>query len=78
MGLPEILRLPLNSHPMAPLVAAAYDLAVVPASQTVYDSIYLALARSRGCRMATADRAFFEEMVVRGDAADLIWVTDPI
>ena len=76
--LDEVLRLPLYSHPMAPLVAAAHDLAVAPASQTVYDSIYLTLARSRGCRMATADRAFFDEMVARGDAADLIWVTDPI
>ena len=41
-------------------------------------AVKLTLARSRGCRMATADRAFFDEMVARGDAADLIWVTDPI
>src|SRR3954470_3687606 len=48
--LDEVIALPLNSHPMVGLVAAAYDLAVVPAFQTVYDSIYLVLARSRGCR----------------------------
>jgi predicted nucleic acid-binding protein len=73
----EVLRLPLMSYPMAPLLAAAYDLAVAPAPQTVYDSIYLTLARSIGCRMATADRAFYEGMVARGDGADLIWVADP-
>jgi predicted nucleic acid-binding protein len=71
-------KVSLTVHPMAPLLEAAYDLAVGPERPTVYDSCYLALARALGCRLVTADRSFYEAMSRSPDGSLLLWVADPI
>ena len=58
----RLLQVPLTVHPMPPLLGAAFDLAVGPERATVYDCCYLALARDLGCRLVTADRAFYDAM----------------
>ncbi len=70
--------LDLTVHPMAPLLEGAYDLAVGPERLTVYDSCYLALARALGCRLVTADRAFYDALIKSPHGAHLHWVSDPI
>jgi predicted nucleic acid-binding protein len=71
-------RVSLTIHPMAPLLEAAYDLAVGPERPTAYDSSYLALARALGCRMVTADRSFYDAISRSPHASHLLWVADPI
>jgi predicted nucleic acid-binding protein len=65
-------------HPMAPLLEAAYDLAVGPERPTVSDSCYLALAHALGCRLVTADRSFYDAMRISALGSRLLWVADPI
>jgi predicted nucleic acid-binding protein len=73
-----IWKVALTVHPMAPLLEAAYDVAVGPERPTVYDSCYLALARALECRLVTADRAFYDALIKSPDGAHLHWVADPI
>jgi predicted nucleic acid-binding protein len=73
-----LLQVPLTVHPMAPLLGEAYDLAVGPERATVYDCCYLALASALGCRLVTADRAFYDAMRSNPLAALLHWVADPL
>jgi predicted nucleic acid-binding protein len=71
-------KVSLTAHPMAPLIEAAYDLAVGPERPTVYDSCYLELARALGCRLVTADRSFYDAMKPSRSGSLLLWVADPI
>ncbi len=70
-----VLGVPLMVHPMAPLLEAAYDLAVGPGRMTVDDCCYLALAQALGCRLVTADRAFYSAM---NSGTDLTCTGSPI
>ena len=69
---------PLTAHPMAPLLEAAYDLAIGPERMTVYDCCYLALARAMDCRLVTADRPFYDALVGSPHGRHLHWVADPL
>jgi predicted nucleic acid-binding protein len=73
-----LLQVPLTVHPMAPLIGAAYDAAVGPERSTVYDCCYLALARDLGCRLVTADRAFYDAMRANPHGTLIHWVADPL
>lgn len=78
----DILRLLLGVslivHPTAPLLEAAYDLAVGPARPTVYDCCYLALAIALNCRLVTADRAFYNALSPGPCGPHLLWIADPL
>jgi len=73
-----ILDVSLTVHPTAPLLKLAYEVAVTPARPTVYDSCYLALADTLGCRLVTADRNFYDALKGTSYGARLLWVADPI
>jgi len=73
-----LLKVPLTVHPMAPLIGAAYDLAVGPERSTVFYCCYLALARDLGCRLVTADRAFRDSMKANPHGSLIHWVADPL
>lgn len=73
-----LLGVSLTAHPMAPLLEAAYEIAMGPARPTVYDCTYLTLALALGCRLVTADRAFFDAMKGGAHGPHLLWVADPI
>jgi predicted nucleic acid-binding protein len=68
----------LTVHLMAPLLMAAYDLALGRNRATVYDCCYLALASALGCRVVTADRSFYDAFIKGPYGAHLLWVADPI
>ena len=74
----RLLKVPLTVHAMAPLLVAAYDLAVGPERATVYDCCYLALACDLGCRLVTADRAFYDAMRTNPHGSLIHWVADPL
>ena len=73
-----LLNVLLTVHAMSPLLKAAYDLALGPKRTTVYDCCYLAAAIALGCRVVTADRAFYDAFVPGPYGAHLLWVADPI
>jgi predicted nucleic acid-binding protein len=73
-----LLNVTLTIHPMTPLLRVAYDLALGPKRATVYDCCYLALAIALGCRLATADQAFYNAFISGPNGAHLLWVADPI
>lgn len=68
--------LPLEIHPSAALLTAAFHIAV-SLDRTVYDSLYLALAAAENCVLVTAD-AKFHDAVRRSVLADHIeWIESP-
>jgi predicted nucleic acid-binding protein len=73
-----LLAVDLEVHSMAPLLESAYKIAVGPERATVYDTCYLALALVLGCRLVTADRAFYDALKGGPHGAHLLWVADPI
>jgi predicted nucleic acid-binding protein len=77
----EILRglliTPLEVHPTTPLLESAFNIAVAT-GRTVYDSIYLALATTLGCKLVTADQKLYNALQGGPFAADVLWVADPI
>ena len=52
-----MLAMPLIIYSSGPYIESAFDVAVAT-GRTVYDSVYLVLAESIGCRMVTADERF--------------------
>ena len=73
-----LLAVDLQVHPMAPVLESAYTIAVGPERAAVYDSCYLTLALVLGCRLVTADRAFYDALKGGPHGAHLLWVADPI
>jgi predicted nucleic acid-binding protein len=77
----EILRrfvaTPIEVHVVDPLLQAAFDIALAT-GRMVYDSVYLALANSLGCRLVTADRKLFNALQGGPFAGDVRWIADPI
>jgi predicted nucleic acid-binding protein len=73
-----LLGVSLTVHPMAALLRSAYEIAVTPARPTVYDCCYLALANALGCRLVTADQAFYNAIQGSTHSRWLLWVADPI
>ena len=71
----DFRRLPLNIHPSDLLFEPAWEIAHGLGS-SFYDSLYVALARSQGCRLVTADRKLWRALH-DGPARDfLLWVED--
>ena len=58
----DFKRYPIATMPVAPLIEAALEIAD-GLRQSVYDSLYLALAERRECRLVTADRRFRDAVV---------------
>lgn len=65
--------LPVRIHPAAEDVAEAVRVSLA-LQQTVYDTVYLALARRLGCRLVTADRRFYRALVGNGLAGEALRV----
>jgi predicted nucleic acid-binding protein len=76
----EILRdlmvIPLQVHPVTPLLEQALDIALAT-GRTVYDSLYLALAVSLDCKLVTADQKLYNALRIGPFADDVLWVADP-
>ena len=64
---------PLNYRPDETILEAALEIAI-GAERSIYDSLYLALAIERGCRMVTADGKFFNALKNGPLGAHLRWV----
>jgi predicted nucleic acid-binding protein len=75
----EILRglsiMPLEIVSSAPLVEPALAIAL-RTGRTVYDSLYLALAVYRGCRMVSADLRLCNALGSGAFAPYVLWVAD--
>ena len=73
----EIFRafraLPLEIHPSAFLLGAAFELAV-EFDRSVYDSLYLALAVAEECVLITADAKFQSVVAMTPLAGHIQWV----
>jgi predicted nucleic acid-binding protein len=76
----EVLRAflsaPVAIQSSETLLEPALDLAI-GLRRTVYDSLYLALALLRGCRLVTADRPLYDAISQSPFAAHIHWVADP-
>ena len=66
---------PLMVRTSAQLMEAALEIAL-NTGRSVYDSLYVALAVSLGCRMVTADRKLFNSLIDGPLAPHLLWVED--
>ncbi len=72
----DFKRYPIATMPVAPLVEAALEIAD-GIRQSVYDSLYPALAEHRECRLVTADRRFRDAVMDSALAARMLWVAEP-
>ncbi len=71
----DLRRMPLTIHPSDLLFEPAWEIAH-GLGRSFYDSLYVALARSQGCRLVTADRKLWQALR-HGPAQDLLlWVED--
>lgn len=68
-------RLPLVLHPHGAYLKLAWGIAM-KYRQTVYDSLYLALAMTEKARMVTADRKFFDALAGTPAERNLRWIED--
>jgi predicted nucleic acid-binding protein len=57
----DLVRMPLDIASTSGLLASALELAIAT-DRTVYDSLYLALAMDRKCRLVTADERFINAL----------------
>jgi predicted nucleic acid-binding protein len=68
-------KLDLALAPSTTLISVAFGLAA-ELDRTVYDSLYLALAITRGWTLITADRKFYSATKASSFAASIVWVAD--
>lgn len=77
----DILRglrtIPLDLHPSDDLLEPAFEIAN-GINRTVYDSLYLALALLRGCRLVTADRRLHDVVRAGPFVENIRWVEDEL
>ncbi|MBI4745743.1 MAG: type II toxin-antitoxin system VapC family toxin [Deltaproteobacteria bacterium] len=66
---------PIKVWESKPLLPEAFNIAV-KAQRTVYDSLYIALAISEGCRMVTADRKLYNSLHNGTLKNTVLWVED--
>ena len=71
----DFKRFPINTIPSILLISAALDIAS-RFNRTVYDSLYLALAVSRRCRLVTADRRLYDALRRGPLTPSLLWVEE--
>jgi predicted nucleic acid-binding protein len=67
--------LPLNIHPIDPLFDLSFEIAL-QTGRTVYDSVYVALARSKGWKFVTADERLYNALKSSEYGNLLVWVGD--
>ncbi len=68
-------RAPVRRHADEPLVLAAFDLAHLT-KQSLYDSLYLALAMKLDLPFLTADRKFYQALQHGEHRSRLRWIED--
>jgi predicted nucleic acid-binding protein len=68
-------RAPIRQHPDETLVLAAFDLAH-HTKQSLYDSLYLALAMQLNLSLLTADRKFYLALQHGEYRRRLLWIED--
>lgn len=71
----DFKRFPIRVYDSAELAELAWDLAI-HFDRTFYDSLYLALARSLDCSLATADRRFYNSLQETLLVNSMLWVED--
>ncbi|HEY2148759.1 MAG TPA: type II toxin-antitoxin system VapC family toxin [Pirellulales bacterium] len=71
--LSQLPSLPIRRYSDAPLLVAAFDLAV-RTNRTVYDSLYLALAEQLAGRVVTADERWVNSLAATQWASRLVFV----
>lgn len=71
----DFKRLPFESYESEPLLEGAWEIAT-EYQRTLYDSLYLALAQTKGCLLVTADRAFYNALSTTDLSSLLLWVED--
>ena len=69
----DFMRFPLQTYGSKFLLNSAWQLAH-ESGDTIYDSLYLALANSRGCSLVTADKKFYESISKGIDSSRIIWI----
>ena len=74
-ALDALLSVPLDLHASETVMPLAFDIAC-ETRRTAYDSIYLALAQTQGCRLVTADRRFYNAMEGTRYVSTMLWVED--
>jgi len=67
--------LPVQYHPFQYLLHTAH-LKAREAGCSLYDGLYLALAARLGCRMVTADRRLFNNLLSGPFSKNILWVED--
>ena len=72
----DFRRFPLETTPSQTLLDAAWRIAT-ESGRPVYDSLYIALADIRTCRLITAERKLVNAFKNSPYAARLRWVEDP-
>jgi len=73
--LDDFKKLPFKNFESEPLLDAAWKIAT-EYQCTFYESLYLALAQTEGCLLATADRALCNTLRATQAASLLLWVGD--
>ncbi len=71
----DFRRFPVVTTPIVTLIDAALEIAT-HLDRTVYDSLYLALALARRCRLVTADRHLYNALKRGPLGSTLVWVED--
>jgi predicted nucleic acid-binding protein len=71
----DFRKLPLRTLPSDLLFDAAWEVAS-NLSRSFYDSLYLALARSQGCPLVTADRKLWRALQDGAARDSVLWVDD--
>jgi predicted nucleic acid-binding protein len=70
-----IQQYPVKFHGCRQLVDLGFDLAL-QTDRTVYDCLFLALARHLDCRLVTADQRFCNGLKGTAFAKEVIWIND--
>jgi predicted nucleic acid-binding protein len=69
----DFRQFPLQTHPAKTLLEPAWALAA-QYHITVYDSLYLALALGRNCKLVTADRSFVDAIKNQPLTSTVVWI----
>lgn len=71
----DFKRLPIENYEIEPLIDEAWNIAATYQC-TVYDSLYVALARAEKCVLATADQRLVNTLKSSPLAKSVLWVED--
>ena len=71
----EIRGVPIQMHPFGGLLDSAYKVAA-DTGRSAYDGLYVALAISLDCRVATADRRLYDALAGGALGRHVLWVED--